>query len=144
MKLINPRTGKEYKGLAVPSKQSFPEPLRYISMFSHGFEHLAKLKLSKNEAAVLFKLLSVLEFENWIRVSQRTIAEDLNLKEPNVSTATRKLIQLGVIEKAEDPSDRRRLIYRLNPSFGWRGNPKEWFKSTVGQELKPNPPCYVR
>ncbi len=144
MKLVNPRTGKEYKGLAVPSKQSFPEPLRYTSMFSHGFEYLAKLKLSKNEAAVLFKLLSALEFENWIRVSQRTIAEDLNLKEPNVSTATRKLIQLGVIEKAEDPSDRRRLIYRLNPSFGWRGNPKEWFKNTVGQELEPNPPCYVR
>ena len=144
MKLINPRTGKEYKGLAVPSKQSFPEPLKYTSMFSHGFEYLAKLKLSRNEASVLFKLLSVLEFENWIRVSQRTIAEDLNLKEPNVSTAAKKLIQLGVIEKAEDPSDRRRLIYRLNPSFGWRGNPKEWFKTTVGQELEPNPPCYVR
>ena len=144
MKLVNPRTGKEYKGLAVPSKQSFPEPLRYTSMFSHGFEYLAKLKLSKNEAAVLFRLLSALEFENWIRVSQKTIAEDLNLKEPNVSTATRKLIRLGVIEKAEDPSDRRRLVYRLNPSFGWRGNPKEWFKNTVGQELEPSLPCYVR
>lgn len=144
MKLVNPRTGKEYRGLAVPSKQCFPEPLKYVSMFSHGLERLSELKLTKNEAAILFKFLSVLEFENWIRISQKTIAEDLNLKESNVSSSVKKLLKLGVIERDTDPSDRRKSIYRLNPSFGWRGSPKEWFENTTGRELEPNPPCYIR
>ena len=144
MKLVNPRTGKDFTGLAVPTKKIFPEPVKYTSMFSHGFKHLAKFRLSPTETAVLFELLSRLDFENWIRVSQQTIGEDLGIKKQNVSVAIKKLIDLEIIERTQDPWDRRRLVYRLNPSLGWRGEPKEWVKIASLNEQEPIPPCFVR
>ena len=56
----------------------------------------------------------------------------------------KKLIELKVIERAEDPSDRRRTIYRLNPSLGWRGEPKEWVECTASRDDEPTPPCFIR
>ena len=144
MKLINPKTKKEYNGLAVPVKKKFPEPIEYISMFQHGLEYIARLKLTPTENAVLWIFLSRLEYENWIRVSQKTIAEKLNLSKSQVSNAVKKLIETGILYKEQDPSDEGRLLYRLNLSLGWRGDTREWFENTTGRELKPNPPCYVR
>ena len=144
MKLINPRTRKEYNGLAVPVKRKFPEPIEYISMFQHGLEYIARLKLTPTENAVLWIFLSRLEYENWIRVSQKTVAERLNLSKSQVSNAVKKLIETGILDREQDPSDEGRLLYRLNLSLGWRGDTKEWFESTTGKELHPNPPCYVR
>lgn len=144
MKLINPKNGKEYKGLAVPMKKKFPEPIEYVSMFRHGFEHIAKLKLTPTDYAVLMVFLSRLEYENWIRVSQKTIAEQLNLATPQVSRSVKKLVEKGILLKEQDPSDERRLLCRFNPSLGWRGDTQEWFENTTGKELEPNPPCYVR
>ena len=144
MKLVNPKTGKQYKGLAVPMKKKFPEPIEYVSVFKHGFQQIAKLKLTPTDYAVLMILLSRLEYENWIRVSQRTIAEELNLTQPQVSRAIKKLVEKNILIKEQDPSDERRSLCRFNPSFGWKGDTKEWFESTAGKELEPNPPCYVR
>ena len=144
MKLINPRTKKQYNGLAIPVKKKFPGEIEYISMFQHGLEYIARLKLTPTENAVLWILLSRLEYENWIRVSQKTVSEKLNLSQSQVSVAIKKLVKTGVLTKEEDPSDEGRTLYRLNLSLGWRGDTKEWFESTTGKELKPNPPCYVR
>ena len=144
MKLINPRTRKEYKGLAVPVKRKFPEPIEYVSMFQHGLEHIARLKLTPTESAVLLIFLSRLEYENWIRVSQKTIGKKLNLSKSQVSNAVKKLVETGILQKEQDPSDEGKLLYRFNPSLGWRGETKEWFESTTGKEFEPIPPCYVR
>ena len=144
MKLINPRTRKEYKGLAVPVKRKFPEPIEYISMFQHGLEYIGRLKLTPTENAVLWIFLSRLEYENWIRVSQKTVAEKLNLSKSQVSSAVKKLIQTGILHKEQDPSDEGRLLYRLNLSLGWRGDAKEWSEETAAKELQPNSPCQVR
>ena len=102
------------------------------------------MKLTPTENAVLWIFLSRLEYENWIRVSQKTVAERLNLSKSQVSNAVRKLIETGILDKEQDPSDEGRLLYRLNLSLGWRGDTKEWFESTTGKELHPTPPCYVR
>ena len=144
MKLINPKTRKEYIGLAVPLKKKFPEPIEYVSMFQHGLEYLARLKLTPTENAVLLILLSRLEYENWIRVSQKTIGERLNLNKSQVSNAVKKLVKIGVLSKEQDPSDEGRLLYRLNPFLGWRGETKEWFENTAGKELEPIASCYMR
>ena len=144
MKLVNPKTGKEYKGLAVPMKKKFPEPIEYVSMFRHGFEHIAKTRLTPTDYMVLLLFLSKLEYENWIRVSQKTVAKKLNLTQPQVSNSVKKLVKKGILLKEQDPSDEGRLICRLNPSLGWRGETKEWFEETTNRELEPTPPCYVR
>ena len=142
--LIGKNSGKQYKGLAVPIKAKFPDSVNYAFMFKHGFKHLARLKLHGSELNILFELLSRLEYENWIRVSQQTLAEDLGIKQSSVSRAIKKLIDQNIILREEDPSDRRRLIYRLNPSLGWRGEPKEWFECAAEKEYEPIPPCFIR
>ena len=144
MKLVNPKTGKEYKGLAVQMTKKFPEPIEYVSMFRHGFEHLAKLKLTGTDYAVLLILLSRIEYENWIRVSQKTMAQKLNMTRPQVSTSIKKLVEKNILIKEPDPSDEGRMLYRFNPSVGWRGDTQQWFEITAERELQPNPPCYVR
>ena len=144
MKLVNPKTGKEYKGLAVPMKKKFPEPIEYVSIFKHGLEHIAKLKLTPTDYTVLITFLSRLEYENWIRVSQKTIAEKLNLTQPQVSKSVKKLVEEKIFLKEQDPSDEGRQLYRLNPSLGWKGEAKEWFEETTNRDLKPTPPCYIR
>ena len=144
MKLINPKTGKVYRNVTVACKAKFPQPIEYTSMFKHGFEYLAQLNLTRTETSVFFKLLSHLEFENWVRVSQQTIANELNLRRPHVTTAIKKLVELKVIEKTSDPFDQRRTAYRLNPSLGWRGEPKEWVECASSRDDEPIPPCFVR
>ncbi len=144
MRLVNPKTGKVYKNLTVATKAKFPKPIEYTSMFKHGFEYLANTNFTRTEISVLFKLLTRLDFENWIRVSQRTIAEELGLRSQHVTTAIKKLIELKIIEKDSDPFDKRRVIYRLNPSLGWRGEPKEWVECTSLRDDEPIPPCFVR
>ncbi len=144
MKLVNPRNGKVYKNLTVAEKAKFPKPIEYISMFRHGMKYLAKLKLTPTETAVFFSLLGRLEFENWVKVSQKTIAEELDLQRPRVTKAIKKLTELEVILRETDPSDERRTIYRLNPSLGWRGEPKEWVECAASRNDEPTPPCFVR
>lgn len=144
MKLINPRTGKEYRGLAVPSKQKFPEPVSYVAVFEHGLKYLAKLKINATEVAVLFEMLARMDYENWIRVSQKTLAKELGIHQPTVSRAIGKLVKIGVILRESEPSDEEKLVYRLNPSLGWRGEPKEWLEILGSREQEPIPPCFVR
>ena len=142
--LIGKKSGRHYKGLAVPIKTKFPESIKYAFMFEHGLKHLARLRLRGTELCILLELISRLEYDNWIRISQQTLAEDLGLKKSNVSIAIKKLVEEKIILRETDPSDRRRLIYRLNPSLGWRGEPKEWFECAAEKDYEPIPPCFVR
>ncbi len=142
--LIGKKSGKQYKGLAVPIKAKFPDSINYTFMFEHGLKYLAKLRLRGTELCVLLDMISRLEYDNWIRVSQATIAEDLGLKRQHISIAIKKLVEEKIILREADPSDRRRLIYRLNPSLGWRGEPKEWFECAAEKDYEPIPPCFIR
>ena len=68
---------------------------------------------------VLLLLLSLLDFENWIQVTQKEISETLEMRKSQVSRAIAVLEEKGIILKGAKVG--RSYAFRLNPYFGWKG-----------------------
>ena len=66
-------------------------------MAQNGAEILAQSDLGANDFKVLMKLLSVLDYENLIQVSQADIARELDMHRQHVQRSIKRLIQLGII-----------------------------------------------
>lgn len=92
---------------------------RFFMAMMEAFRYLAEHPLPMQPQRVLNYLFSVLDFENWLHVEQRKIAEDLGMKPANVSAAVKILEQRGIISRG--PKSGRLATYRLNPNVGWRG-----------------------
>jgi len=71
---------------------------------------------------VLWYLISKLNFENWIYITQKEIAEELEMKKQNVSRAILLLESKGIILRSKKLG--RSYAFRLNPNFGWKGKVK--------------------
>ncbi len=146
MKLTNMDTGEVFLGLAVSQKKKYPREVQqdgFYTMFSFGSELISEIEgLSGTDYRVLFRLLSHLEFQNWINVTHKSIADELNLKAPNVSRSMKKLINKGIIEKHKDPTDKRRIRYRLNPIHGWMGDAKQWQKEMYNNKAEKVTPLF--
>ena len=94
-------------------------------MVSNGTKwrrNIAQSDLGANDFKVLMKLLSVLDYENLIQVSQADIARELDMHRQHVQRSIKRLIQLGIILEGVKIGISR--SYRLNPSFGWKGSAK--------------------
>jgi DNA-binding transcriptional ArsR family regulator len=88
-----------------------------------ALEQLATDDDLKGEAyKVLLLLLARLDFENWIQITQKEIAEKLKMKLPNVSRAISLLEEKGIILRG--PKIGRSYAFRLNPHYGWKGKVK--------------------
>ena len=68
------------------------------------------------------KLLSVLDYENLIQVSQAEIARELNMHRQHVQRSIKRLLDLGIVLEGVKIGISR--SYRLNPNFGWKGSAK--------------------
>ena len=148
MKLTDLETGEVFLGLAVAQKKKYPREIQqdgFYTMFSFGSERIAQVEgLTGTDYRVLFQLLSHLQFENWINVSQVTIAEELQIQKPHISKSIRKLIEKGIIEKQKDPQDKRRIRYRLNPEYGWRGDADQWKKEINSRKAEKVTPLFSK
>jgi hypothetical protein len=83
---------------------------------------LAKDKeLTLEPKNVLLYLLSQLDFENFIQVPQVEIASALDMDKAKVSKAIKLLLEKGVLIRG--PKLARSSSFRLNPNFGYKGNP---------------------
>ena len=91
-------------------------------MAQNGAEILAQSNLSGNDFKVLMKLLSVLDYENLIQVSQADVARELNMHRQHVQRSIKRLIDLGIVLEGVRIGISR--SYRLNPNFGWKGSAK--------------------
>lgn len=63
-------------------------------------------------------LISIAHLSRGRNVGVGTVADHLHLSGSFVTTETNKLMELGLLKKAVDPTDRRRVILRLT-SEGW-------------------------
>lgn len=68
---------------------------------------------------VFHALMSVLDYENDLHVSQTAIAQRLGMHPPNVARAIKRLVGVGVVLCG--PRIGNHASYRLNPEYGWRG-----------------------
>ena len=98
----------------------------FFFMFQKSLELIASCEeLNGTDLKVFMFLLSQLDFENYIRVTQKRITEHTKIKQPNVSSALTKLTKLNIIEKVTLDNLK---AYRLNPSYAWKGKISEFQK----------------
>jgi DNA-binding transcriptional regulator GbsR (MarR family) len=95
-------------------------------MFQQSLKLIASCEeLNGTDLKVFMFLLSELDFENYIRVTQKRITEHTKIKQQHVSTALTKLTKLNIIEKITLDDLKG---YRLNPSYAWKGKISEFQK----------------
>ena len=112
-------TGEEVSGFVAfvqPKRKSSFQ--RHFTMNQDALKILAK-ELNGEQMRVLLIMLGDLEYENYILIQQKQIAETLEMRAPHVSRSVKALLTLGVIQ--EGPRMGSAKSYRLNPEFGWKG-----------------------
>jgi len=90
-------------------------------------EETAKANLGADAYRVLFAVLSVVDFENWIQFNQSEMADMIGMKRQNFGRAVRKLEAIEVMQRG--PKVGRAVSCRLNPGFGWKGSAKNPLKA---------------
>ena len=93
----------------------------WVAMAQEATKLLAKQKdLGLDGFRVLMFMISVLDFENLIQVSQAELAGELGMQRSNVARAIKRIIGIGAL--LEGPRIGVHRSYRLNPRFGWKGS----------------------
>lgn len=107
--------------LVKPNKKDHASGLGgwYIAWQEASMSIAADRRLNLTDHRVLAVLNAKLDFENWIRISQSEIGEFLGVKQPNVSSSMRRLVDLGIV--VPGPSVKNVKTFRLNPSVSWKG-----------------------
>lgn len=103
---------------------AFPKKRRlegdFVMATQDGFLRLAmESDLGGEDYKVLFIYLANLDFENFLQISQSYIATSLGMKKQNVSRATIKLVDKGILIQGLKVG--RHQTYRLNAFYGWKG-----------------------
>ena len=75
---------------------------------------------------VFMYLFSKLDFDKYIQVPQVEIVKALGINKQNVSRSIKTLERKGIL--LEGPKHRRSKFWRLNPEYGYKGNPKDKVK----------------
>jgi hypothetical protein len=67
-------------------------------------------------------LLTKLDFDNYIQLSQQEVCEALGLRKENVSRYIKLLCDKGILIRG--PKVGHANSYRLDPNFGYKGDPR--------------------
>ena len=107
-----------YQIVAIPRRAKIKEG--WFMAFQEAFEALATDKdISGQTMKVLMLMMSRLDFNNFIGIEQKDLADKLGIHRPDVSLAIKKLVDKGIIEKG--PKFGKANTYKLNPLYGWKG-----------------------
>ncbi len=121
---VDQNTGEILKGIIVYcGVKHNPYAKGWIMNSQEALELLATDEdLTKEAFRVLMFLMARLDFENWIQVSQKEIAEKLNMHKQNISRAVKLLQSKEILIRG--PKIGKSYAFRLNPDFGWKGKVK--------------------
>lgn len=126
---IDTRTGEELPELPVlfqkEIKHSFGK--EYFVGFNAKFKEIAKDKdLNWESGRVFYFLLGSLDYQNFVLIRQKNIAEELQMSQPQVSRALKKLEKKGYVT-IQDGVDRVKA-YRISSEAAWKGSGKSFKK----------------
>ena len=96
----------------------------WFAFFQKSAVYLAQ-NLGKDELKVFMYMLAKMDYSNIIRVTNKNIATNLEMKPANVSRAIRNLLAKNVIAVQEWYGISR--IYRMNPTFLHKG--KDYYQT---------------
>lgn len=113
----------QIKAFLVPKRQN-NLGVNWVAFYQTALEWLAKQSLPQEQYRVMMFLMSQLDFENYLRITQIRIAKELNMKQANVSRAIKGLLEKDII--ITGPKVGTAKTYRLNPRMAYKGrNPKQ-------------------
>lgn len=116
----------------------FPSKLKikgWFMCFQEGFKELAKdRELRGAPRSVLDYLMSILDYENDLKITQAIIAKELNIGTNRVSEAIKVLLDKKIILKG--PKLGCSWSYRLNHKYGWKGKVKNLDKRKRENDAK--------
>lgn len=87
-------------------------------MSQEALLELARNPVNGESRRVLDALCATLDFENYIPVSQRDLADLIGMKQPHICRAMAELVDRGIIVKGVRYG--RTFTYRLSPEFGFK------------------------
>ena len=116
---VNDETG-EVKGFIPLKNKSLSKGGDFMAIYQAAFDYIGNMTDLKYETLRVFiKLLSKIDFDNYLTVNQTKLAEELQMKRPAISRAIRKLQECDIIR--EGPRAGLNKTYRLNPAVGHKG-----------------------
>lgn len=102
--------------------------------FQEAFIALAQdREMTLDHHRILHFLFGKLDFDNFIHIKQKEIAEALNMYKGNVSKAMTLLKRKGIILEAPYKGVR---CYKLNHFYGWKGSVTTLKKQETKPKLK--------
>ena len=120
---VDKYTGEEFGFPVIVGRKRNPYGKGWVMNSQEAMIILAKDKDIKGEThRVLWFIGGILDFENWVQLSVTKIAQELELKRPNVSRAIKLLEEKEIILRG--PKVGRSYAFMLNPEFGWKGQVK--------------------
>ena len=119
---FNPETGK-FEWFARISPKHRISGGDWMATFQDSMMWLAKQNMTGEQLRVLLAMGSKMDYNNYIRISQTDLAEELGIKRPNVARSIKKLLELDII--AEGPRAGLCKTYILNPSIGIKGKQRQ-------------------
>ena len=120
---VDKYTGEEYGFPVIVGRKRNPYGNGWVMNSQDAAILLAKDKDIKGEThRVLWLIIGILDFENWVQLSVTEIAKELKMHRPDVSKAMKVLEQKEVILRG--PKVGRSYAFMLNPEFGWKGKVK--------------------
>lgn len=105
----------------------------WVAMSQAALEAVVRANMGDQVNRTFLMIISVLDFENFISISQSEIAKKLGMRPPHVSTAFKRLVDEGVL--IQGPKVGRVGTYRLNPAYGWKGSAKA-HNEALGERMR--------
>jgi DNA-binding Lrp family transcriptional regulator len=120
---VDKYSGEEFGFPVLIGRKRNPYGNGWVMNSQEAMLSLAKDKDITGEThRVLWFIGGILDFENWVQIPITEIAQELNLKRPNVSRAMKMLEEKEIILRG--PKVGRSYAFMLNPEFGWKGKVK--------------------
>jgi DNA-binding transcriptional regulator GbsR (MarR family) len=120
---VDKYTGEEFGFPVIVGRKRNPYGKGWVMNSQDAAILLAKDKDIKGEThRVLWLIIGILDFENWVQISATEIGKELNLKQQSVSRAMKVLEDKQIILRG--PKVGRSYAFMLNPEFGWKGKVK--------------------
>lgn len=92
----------------------------WLAMSQTALEKIVNNKdLKLTDYRVFLLISSVVDFENYVLLSQVDLAEMLGISKGTLGTSMKKLVDLGILIKG--PKFGRNVSYRLAPTTAWKG-----------------------
>ena len=119
---FDPETG-EFEWFARINRKHKITGGAWMATFQDSMLWMAKQGLTGEQWNVFMAMGSKMDYNNYIRIRQADLAEELGIPRPHVSRAIKKLLELDII--AQGPRAGLCKTYILNPNIGMKGHQKQ-------------------